>query len=255
MKVVILAGGQGTRLSEETTLRPKPMVEVGDRPLLWHIMKIYAAHGLTDFVICCGYRGYMIKEYFSNYALHSSNVTFDLKRGTVELQHREVEPWTVTLVDTGIDTQTGGRLKRVAQYLDDEDFAMTYGDAVSTVDLSKLMAFHRSQGTLATITAVSPPARFGALEIEGQRVTRFREKPDGGDARINGGFFILSPEVLDYIDGDDTLWEHEPLERLASEGQLSAYLHDGFWQPMDTLRDRKVLEELWDAGDAPWKIW
>ena len=255
MKVVILAGGYGTRLSEETAVRPKPMVEIGTNPLLWHLMKIYAAQGLTDFVICCGYKGYMIKEYFSNYALHSSNVTFDLKRGTVELQHREVEPWTVTLVDTGIDTQTGGRLKRVAQYLDDEDFAMTYGDAVSTVDLSKLMAFHRSQGTLATITAVSPPARFGALEIEGQRVARFREKPDGGDARINGGFFILSPEVLDYIDGDDTLWEHEPLERLASEGQLSAYLHDGFWQPMDTLRDRKVLEELWDAGDAPWKIW
>jgi glucose-1-phosphate cytidylyltransferase len=255
MKVVILAGGYGTRLSEETTVRPKPMVEIGSNPLLWHLMKIYAAQGLTDFVICCGYKGYMIKEYFSNYALHSSNVTFDLKRGTVELQHREVEPWTVTLVDTGIDTQTGGRLKRVAAYLDDDDFAMTYGDAVSTVNLAELTAFHRSQGTLATITAVSPPARFGALEIEGRRVTRFREKPDGGDARINGGFFVLSPAVLDYIDGDDTLWEHEPLERLASEGQLSAYVHDGFWQPMDTLRDRKVLEDLWDAGDAPWKIW
>jgi glucose-1-phosphate cytidylyltransferase len=255
VKVVILAGGYGTRLSEETTVRPKPMVEIGTHPLLWHIMKIYGAQGLSDFVICCGYKGYMIKEYFSNYALHSSNVTFDLKRGTVELQHRDVEPWTVTLVDTGIDTQTGGRLKRVAEYLDDDDFAMTYGDAVSTVDLSKLTAFHRSQGTLATITAVSPPSRFGALEIEGPRVTRFREKPDGGDARINGGFFVLSPRVLDYIDGDDTLWEHEPLERLASEGQLGAFLHDGFWQPMDTLRDRKVLEDLWDTGDAPWKIW
>jgi glucose-1-phosphate cytidylyltransferase len=255
VKVVILAGGLGTRLSEETILRPKPMVEIGAQPLLWHIMKIYATHGLTDFVICCGYKGYMIKEYFSNYSLHNADVTFDLQRGTVEMHHRDVEPWTVTLVDTGIDTQTGGRLKRIAGYLGDDDFAMTYGDAVATIDVTGLIAFHRAQHTLATVTAVSPPARFGALEIDDHRVTRFREKPEAGDARINGGFFILSPSALDYIEGDDTLWEHEPLERLAAESQLSAYPHDGFWQPMDTLRDRKVLEDLWTSGSAPWKTW
>jgi glucose-1-phosphate cytidylyltransferase len=255
MKVVILAGGQGTRLSEETTLRPKPMVEVGDRPLLWHIMKIYAAHGLTDFVICCGYRGYMIKEYFSNYSLHDADVTIDLRDGQAVVHHRVAEPWKVTLVDTGELTQTGGRLARIASYIDDEDFAMTYGDAVSTVDIAQEIAFHREQRTLATVAAVRPPARFGALEVEKGLVTRFREKPEGEDAWINGGFFVLSPKVLDYISGDESRWEHEPLERLASEGQLSAYQHDGFWQPMDTARDRNVLQDLWRSGEAPWMVW
>jgi len=255
VKVVILAGGLGTRLSEETTIRPKPMVEVGSRPLLWHIMKIYASHGFNDFIICCGYKGYMIKEYFSNYAIHGSDVTFDLKGGVIEVHRSDVEAWRVTLVDTGVDTQTGGRLARVATHLDDEDFAMTYGDAVSSIDITNLVATHRAQGSLATVTAVRPPARFGALEIDGDRVTRFREKPDGGEAWINGGFFVLSPAVLQYIDGDDTSWEREPLERLASEGELTAYRHDGFWQPMDTLRDRKVLDDLWTSGHAPWKTW
>ncbi|MCU1492523.1 MAG: Nucleotidyl transferase [Acidimicrobiaceae bacterium] len=255
MKVVILAGGLGTRLSEETTLRPKPMVEIGSRPMLWHIMKIYAAHGLSDFLICCGYKGYVIKEYFSNYALHGSDVTFDLDKGQVTVHHREVEPWKITLVDTGDGTQTGGRLARIARYLDGDDFAMTYGDAVGSVDVTKVVEFHKSQGTLATVTAVRPPARFGALQIEDDRVVRFKEKPVGDDAWINGGFFVLSPSVIDYIKGDESIWEHEPLERLASEGQLAAYHHEGFWQPMDTLRDRHALEELWATGNAPWRIW
>ena len=218
-------------------------------------MKIYASHGFNDFIICCGYKGYMIKEYFSNYAIHGSDVTFDLKGGVIEVHRSDVEAWRVTLVDTGVDTQTGGRLARVATHLDDEDFAMTYGDAVSSIDITNLVATHRAQGSLATVTAVRPPARFGALEIDGDRVTRFREKPDGGEAWINGGFFVLSPAVLQYIDGDDTSWEREPLERLASEGELTAYRHDGFWQPMDTLRDRKVLDDLWTSGHAPWKTW
>ena len=255
MKVVILAGGLGTRLSEETVLRPKPMVEIGTKPMLWHIMKIYAAHGLTDFIICCGYKGYVIKEYFSNYALHGSDVTFNLKDGSVAIHHRDVEPWIVTLVDTGEQTQTGGRLARITKYLDDEIFAMTYGDAVGNVDITAAIHFHESENTLATVTAVRPPARFGALEIDDRRVTRFREKPDGGDAWINGGFFILSPSVIEYIESDETLWEREPLERLASENQLACYRHDGFWQPMDTMRDRKVLEELWASGRPPWMIW
>ncbi|MCU1490063.1 MAG: Nucleotidyl transferase [Acidimicrobiaceae bacterium] len=255
MKVVILAGGLGTRLSEETSIRPKPMVEIGSKPIIWHIMKMYSAHGFDDFVICCGYKGYVIKEYFSNYALHGSDVTFHMEQGSMTIHHREVEPWQVTLVDTGAETQTGGRLARVAPYLGDEDFAMTYGDAVGSVDISQLVEFHRAEGALATVTAVRPPARFGALEMVGNRVSRFKEKPAGGDAWINGGFFVLSPSVIDYVDGDETIWEQGPLERLAAEGQLASYRHDGFWQPMDTLRDRQALEEQWTSGKAPWKIW
>jgi len=255
MKVVILAGGLGTRLSEETLVRPKPMVDVGSKPILWHIMKIYSAHGFNDFVICCGYKGYVIKEYFANYVLHQSDVTFDLKSGAVEIHHQEAEPWTVTLVETGEDTQTGGRLKRVRSYLEGDDFMMTYGDAVGNINIGALVDFHRHQGKLATVTAVRPPARFGALESDGERVLRFKEKPAGGDAWINGGFFVLSASVLDYVAGDSTLWEHEPLERLAAEGQLAAYHHDGFWQAMDTLRDRHALAELWASGAAPWKTW
>jgi glucose-1-phosphate cytidylyltransferase len=255
MKVVILAGGLGTRLSEETQVRPKPMVDVGSKPILWHIMKIYSAYGFNDFLVCCGYKGYMIKEYFANYVLHNSDVTFDLKTGTAEMHHRRVEPWTVTLVETGEASQTGGRIKRVAPYLDDEDFAMTYGDAVAAIDVRALVDFHREHGKKATVTAVRPPARFGALESVGTNVTRFTEKPAGGDAWVNGGFFVLSPSVLDYIEDDLTVWEREPIERLAQEGELSAYHHDGFWQAMDTLRDRYALEELWASGKAPWKIW
>jgi len=255
MKVVILAGGLGTRLSEETSVRPKPMVEIGGKPILWHIMKIYAAHGLTDFLVCCGYKGYVIKEYFSNYALHGSDVTFDLKQASVIVHHSEVEPWTITLIDTGDDTQTGGRLARIVPYLDDQDFAMTYGDAVGAIDISAVVSLHKAEGTLATVTAVRPPARFGALTTQNKRVTRFNEKPAGSDAWINGGFFVLSPAVVDYIEGDQTVWEQEPLERLASEGQLASYYHDGFWQPMDTLRDRDLLEYRWSRGQAPWKIW
>ncbi len=252
MKVVILAGGLGTRLSEETTVRPKPMVEIGSRPILWHIMTMYARHGLTDFVICCGYKGYVIKEYFANYLLHRSDVTFDLERGTTEIHHREVEPWRVTLVETGELTQTGGRIKRIAPFLDGDDFALTYGDAVGDIDLTALVAFHRQHGRRATVTAVKPPARFGALEMDGYAVTRFREKPTSSEAWINGGFFVLSPSVIDYIEGDATLWEREPLERLAQEKELVAFHHHGFWQAMDTLRDRNHLEELWASGGAPW---
>jgi glucose-1-phosphate cytidylyltransferase len=255
MKVVILAGGFGTRLSEETLVRPKPMVEIGDKPILWHIMKLYSAHGFNDFIICCGYKGYIIKEYFSNYALHNSDLSLNLTTGETKIHRGELEPWNVTLVDTGEHTQTGGRLVRIRSYLDNDDFAMTYGDAVGNIDIRALAKFHHNQGTLATVTAVRPPARFGALEGDGDRVTRFKEKPAGGDAWINGGFFVLSPKTLDYIAGDDTLWENEPVEKLASEGQLSAYHHNGFWQPMDTLRDRTALEELWASGNAPWKIW
>ena len=254
MKVVILAGGLGTRLSEETQVRPKPMVEIGSKPMLWHIMKLYAAHGFNDFIVCCGYKGYVIKEYFANYLLHGSDVTFDMKTNTTEIHHKEVEPWRVTLVETGENTQTGGRIKRVEPYLDDEDFAMTYGDAVGQIDITELVKFHRSQGKKATVTAVRPPARFGAIETDGAIVTHFKEKPAGGDAWINGGFFILSPAVLDYIEGDATLWEQEPLESLAQEGEIAAYHHHGFWHAMDTLRDRQYLEELWASGHAPWKI-
>jgi glucose-1-phosphate cytidylyltransferase len=255
MKVVILAGGLGTRISEESHLRPKPMIEIGGKPILWHIMKIYSAHGLTDFIICCGYRGYIIKEYFANYFLHTSDVTFDMAANRIEVLQTSSEPWRVTLVDTGEHTITGGRLKRVAHLLGDQEFCFTYGDGVSDVNIGNLIAFHRKQRKLATLTAVQPPARFGALSLEGSRVARFEEKPVGDGGMINGGFFVLSPRVIDYIDGDHTHWEREPLERLAQEGQLSAFAHTGFWQPMDTLRDKTHLEELWNSGKAPWKVW
>lgn len=255
MKAVILAGGLGTRISEETHLKPKPMIEIGGKPILWHIMKIYSAYGINDFVICCGYKGYLIKEYFANYFLHTSDVTFDIARNAMEVHQRSGEPWRVTLVDTGESTQTGGRLKRVRNHIKEEDFCFTYGDGVANVDIRALIAFHRSQKTLATVTSVRPPGRFGALDIAKGKITGFREKPQGDGAAISGGFFVLSPRVIDYIAGDSTRWELEPLERLAAESQLSAYEHEGFWQPMDTLRDRVVLEELWESGSAPWKVW
>lgn len=256
MKAVILAGGLGTRISEETHLRPKPMIEVGGRPILWHVMKIYSAHGINEFVICCGYKGYVIKEYFFNYFQHMSDMTIDLSDNSVEIHERFAEPWRVTLVDTGENTLTGGRLKRVARFLEKEEaFCFTYGDGVGNVDISGSIRFHRESGRKATLTSVHPPGRFGALNIEGNRVMEFKEKPRGDGALINGGFFVLSPSVLDYIGGDDTIWEKEPLERLAQEGQLGAYAHHGFWQPMDTLRDKTLLEELWSSGKAPWKVW
>ena len=257
MKVVILAGGLGTRLSEETQVRPKPMAEVGDRPILWHIMKGYGEQGFTDFVVCLGYKGYLIKEYFANYFLHNADVTFDLRSRGVEVHQNTAEPWRVTLVDTGADTQTGGRLRRVAPHLGDEPFMMTYGDGVADVDLSALRAFHTAHGKLATVTAVQPPGRFGALDLaeDDGTVRSFVEKPRGDGAWMNGGFFVLEPAVLDYIAGDETLWEKAPLERLAADGQLVAHRHRGFWQPMDTLRDKRILEELWDSGRAPWKTW
>lgn len=256
MKAVILAGGLGTRISEETGLKPKPMIEIGGKPILWHIMKIYAAHGVNDFVICCGYKGYVIKEYFANYFLHMSDVTFDMTRNEMEVHQRKAEPWRITLIDTGEDTMTGGRLKRVAPYVrHEQDFCFTYGDGVSDLDITALIAFHRAQNVKATLTATLPPGRFGALDFQGDKVRSFKEKPKGDGAMINGGFFVLSPAVLDYIDDDATVWEREPLERLASEGQLAAFKHPGFWQPMDTLRDKTHLEELWGSAQAPWKVW
>jgi glucose-1-phosphate cytidylyltransferase len=255
MKAVILAGGLGTRLSEETVLKPKPMVEIGGMPILWHIMKTYSTYGVNDFVVCLGYKGYLIKEYFANYFLHMSDVTFDMANNKMEVHQASAEPWKVTLVDTGQDTMTGGRMKRVAAYLGDEDFCFTYGDGVANVDIAKLIRFHKSQGTLATVTSVQPPGRFGALDIENGKITGFQEKPQGDGASINGGYFVLSPKVLNYIADSSTTWEREPLERLAREGQLSAYKHEGFWQPMDTLRDKTLLEELWSTGKAPWKVW
>ena len=253
---VILAGGLGSRLGEETAVRPKPMVEIGGRPILWHIMKIYSTHGLHDFIICLGYKGYMIKEYFSNYFLHMSDVTFDLTTNAVEIHQNNAEPWRVTLVDTGSETMTGGRLKAIRPYLTEgEDFCFTYGDGVADVDIGALVAFHKGHGLKATITAVAPPGRFGALEFDGDRVTSFREKPDGDGVRINGGFFVASPSVLDLVQGPETTWEREPLETLAAAGELAAFHHDGFWQPMDTLRDKLVLEDLWSTGAAPWKSW
>lgn len=255
MKIVILAGGLGTRLSEETSVRPKPMVDVGGKPLLWHIMKIYSAQGFNDFIVCCGYKGHLIKEYFANYALRDADVTFDLAAGTTKFHNHEVEPWTVTLVETGERTETGGRIARIAPYLDGEEFALTYGDAVGDIDIKAQIAFHHSHGLLATITAVRPRPRFGALELDSFRVTHFEEKPISGEAWINGGFFVLSPKVLSYLESDETVWEHQPLERLTLEGQLAAYIHPGFWHPMDTLRDRNNLDELWRTGEAPWKIW
>jgi glucose-1-phosphate cytidylyltransferase len=255
MKAVILAGGLGTRISEETTIRPKPMIEIGGKPVLWHILKTYSHHGINDFIICLGYKGYMVKEYFANYFLHTSDVTFDIARNEMQVHHRHAEPWRVTLVDTGEQTQTGGRLKRVAEFIDEETFCFTYGDGLSDVDIGRQLEFHRTRGTLATVCAVQPPGRFGALDIDGHRITRFTEKPEGDGSWINGGFFVLEPAVIDYIEGNDSIWEREPLEHLARDGQLSAYTHDGFWHPMDTLRDRNKLEELWQSGAAPWKTW
>jgi len=253
---VILAGGLGTRISEETHLRPKPMIEIGGKPILWHIMKTYSAHGVNDFIICCGYKGYLIKEYFANYFLHMSDVTFDMQNNQMEVHQRKAEPWRVTLVDTGEDTMTGGRLRRVAEYLKNEQsFCFTYGDGLSDVDVSREIAFHTQHGKLATVTAVQPPGRYGALGMEGACVTGFTEKPRGDGALINGGFFILSPKCIDLIAEDQTSWEGEPLTRLAAEGQLMAFQHDGFWQPMDTLREKNLLEDLWASGKAPWKAW
>ncbi len=256
MKAVILAGGMGTRLSEETTLRPKPMVEIGGKPILWHIMKIYAAHGITDFIICLGYKGYFIKEFFANYLLHMSDITFDLGQGSTHVHRREAEDWRVTLVDTGETTQTGGRLKRVRSYLEGErDFAMTYGDGLADIDITREIAFHRSHDKWATLAGVRTSARFGALELERDRVLAFREKPVDESPRINGGFFILSKRVFDLIDGDDTVFEREPLEQLAARDQLRAFVHDGYWQPMDTVRDKLLLEQEWQSGQARWRIW
>lgn len=255
MKAVILAGGLGTRIAEETSSRPKPMVEIGGKPILWHIMKMYSAHGVNDFVICCGYKGYMIKEYFANYFLHMSDVTFDMSNNSMEIHQKKAEPWKVTLIDTGENTLTGGRLKRVRDYLGSEDFCFTYGDGVGSVDITKLIEFHKKHGKNATVTAVQPPGRFGALEMTGSSVTSFVEKPHGDGMYINGGFFVLNPSVIDLIDGDSTIWERQPLETLATAGQLEAFKHDGFWQPMDTLRDKQNLEEMWQSGEAPWKIW
>lgn len=255
MKAVILAGGLGTRISEEALLRPKPMIEIGGKPVLWHIMKIYSAHGIRDFIICCGYKGYMIKEYFANYYLHQADVTFDMANNRMDVHQNTAEPWRVTLVDTGEQTMTGGRLKRVQKYLGDGDFCLTYGDGVSNVDLTALIKFHKDQGTLATLTAVQPPGRFGALNFDQHKIIGFQEKPHGDGGWINGGFFVLSPKVFDFVAGDSTVWEREPMEQLAASGQLSAFMHRGFWQPMDTLRDKNQLEALWDAGNAPWKVW
>ena len=256
MKAVILAGGLGTRLSEETGTRPKPMVEIGGKPILWHILKMYSNHGVNDFVICCGYKGYVIKEYFANYFLHTSDVTFDMRNNRMEVHHKRAEPWNVTLVDTGEESMTGGRLRRVAEYVRNEEaFCFTYGDGVSDIDISASIEFHKKHRKAATLTATFPPGRFGALDIEGNQIKRFMEKPKGDGGMINGGFFVLSPSVLGYLENDATVWEQQPLQRLATEGQLMAFEHHGFWQPMDTLRDKTYLEEIWASGKAPWKTW
>ena len=256
MKAVILAGGLGTSLSEETSIKPKPMVEIGGKPILWHIMKMYSTHGINDFIICCGYKGYLIKEYFANYFLHQSDVTFCMKKNSMKVHKKRAEPWTVTLVDTGDDSMTGGRLGRVAKYVKNEEvFCFTYGDGVSDVNISELVAFHKKHGKDATLTATYPPGRFGALDIKGDQITQFTEKPKGDGSLINGGFFVLSPKVLELISGDDCIWEEEPLKGLAKDDNLMAFTHEGFWQPMDTLRDMIYLQELWDKGSAPWKTW
>lgn len=256
MKAVIFAGGLGTRISEETHLKPKPMIEIGGKPILWHIMKTYSHYGINEFVICCGYKGYVIKEYFANYFLHMSNVTFDMECNQMQVHQRFAEPWKVTLVDTGEETMTGGRLKRVADYVKNEKaFCLTYGDGVSDINIAELIAFHNAQKVKATLTATIPPGRFGALNLSGNKVENFMEKPKGDGAMINGGFFVLSPKVIDYIVDDYTIWERDPLERLAQEGNLAAFPHNGFWLPMDTLRDKIYLEELWQSGKAPWKVW
>ena len=256
MKAVILAGGLGTRISEETHLKPKPMIEIAGRPLLWHLMKIYSSHGINDFVICCGYKGYLVKEYFANYFLHMSDITFDMKSNKMHVHQKKAEPWQVTLIDTGEETLTGGRLKRVKDYInEDEEFCFTYGDGLSNVNIKKLIDFHQSKGKLATITAVQPPGRYGSLDIKDDLVGQFIEKPKGDGGWINGGFFVLSSKCLDYIDGDQTSWEAEPLEGLARDSELAAFIHKGFWQPMDTLREKNLLEDLWESGNAPWKNW
>ena len=255
MKAVILAGGFGTRISEESHLRPKPMIEIGGKPILWHIMKIYSHYGINDFVICLGYKGYMIKEYFANYFLHMSDVTFDMSSNQMHVHHKSAEPWKVTLVDTGESSMTGGRLRRVREYLDDDAFCFTYGDGVADVDIGKLVKFHRTHGKLATVTAIQPPGRYGALAMDEDMVLGFQEKPKGDGGLINSGFFVLSPKVLDYIDSDDSTWEQEPLITLAEQGQLLAYKHEGFWQAMDTLREKNLLEDLWQSKTAPWKVW
>lgn len=257
MKAVILAGGYGTRLSEETAVRPKPMVDIGERPILWHIMKIYSSYGVNDFIICCGYKGEVIKDYFSSYRELRSDLTFDFEKETMRIHRNHCEPWRVTLVDTGMDTMTGGRLKRVREYVGDETFCLTYGDGVTDVNVRDVIDFHNEQGTLATLTAVQPPGRFGVFSLPGDqtRIERFREKPHSDDAWINGGYFVLEPGVFDYIDGDDTVWEEDPLTQLAEDNELSAYRHDGFWQPMDTLRDKNVLEGIWEQDDTPWRVW
>ncbi len=255
MKAVILAGGLGSRLAEETQVRPKPMVEIGGKPILWHIMKAYSAHGITNFVVCLGYKGYLIKEYFANYYLHTCDVSFDLAGNSMEVHQSSAEDWRVTLVDTGEATQTGGRLKRVGRYLDDEDFCFTYGDGLSDVDISEVIEFHRQESALATVTAVQPPGRWGAMELDGKRIRRFEEKPVGDGGWVNGGFFVLSPTVIDMIEGDETVWEREPMERLAADGQLASFRHGGFWRAMDTLRDKQYLTDLWSEGTAPWKRW
>ncbi|NDH68819.1 MAG: glucose-1-phosphate cytidylyltransferase [Gammaproteobacteria bacterium] len=256
MKAVILAGGLGSRISEETSIRPKPMVEIGGKPILWHILKTYSHHGINDFVICLGYKGYVIKEYFANYFLHMSNVTIDMSNNTMKVHQRNAEPWKITLVDTGENTMTGGRVKRIAEYIDaNEDFCMTYGDGLGNVNITELIAFHKTQHVKATLTATRPPGRFGALNIHGNLVNSFMEKPQGDGGMINGGYFVLSPKIFDYIAGDSTIWERDPLEHLSQEGNLAAYQHNGFWQPMDTLRDKIYLEELWRSGKAPWKVW
>lgn len=256
MKAVILAGGLGTRLSEETTIRPKPMVEIGGKPILWHILKMYSNHGVNDFIICCGYKGYVIKEYFANYFLHMSDITFDMRSNRMQVHQKRAEPWNITLVDTGDDSMTGGRLRRVKEYIcNDAAFCFTYGDGVSDLDIGASIEFHLNHGKAATLTAAYPPGRFGALDLDGQRVNQFMEKPKGDGGMINGGFFVLSPRVLDYLEDDATVWEQQPLERLANDGELMAFEHHGFWQPMDTLRDKTYLEELWASGNAPWKSW
>lgn len=255
MKAVILAGGAGTRISEETHLRPKPMVEIGSRPILWHIMKLYSHYGVDEFIVCVGYKGFVIKEYFANYYMHMSDVTFDMRNGKRTIHSNDAEPWKITIVDTGERTMTGGRIKRVAKYIGEEPFCLTYGDGIADIAIDKLIDLHKSHGQLATITAVQPPGRFGRLAVEDGKVLDFLEKPSGDGDWVNGGFFVLNPKALDYIEGDATIWEREPLERLADDGQLMAYKHGGFWQPMDTMRDKSLLEQLWDGGRAPWKLW
>ncbi len=255
MKAVILAGGFGTRLSEETTIKPKPMVEIGGKPILWHIMKIYSTHGINDFIICCGYKGYVIKEYFANYYLHTSDITFDMVENSTVVHESSAEPWRITLVDTGYNTGTGGRLKRVKKFIGEDDFCFTYGDGVSDVNITDLISFHKKQQTLATVTAVLPPSKYGVMVLKENKITSFEEKPEGNGGWINGGFFVLSPKVIDYIDSYEVMWEHDPMRRLVKEEQLSAFYHKDFWQPMDTLRDKEYLEKKWISGDAPWRIW